>query len=99
MSNFYNRPFNIKFKQGLSINITATATVNAAVKGEPHWATDTNQLYVFDGIQNKRIVSEATRIPTSSSDSIGSEGDVAYDDNYVYYKTSLGWKRAALSTF
>lgn len=37
--------------------------------------------------------------PTSTSDAKGSVGDITYDDNYYYIKTSTGWKRAALSTF
>lgn len=38
--------------------------------------------------------------PTSSADGTGSTGDVAYDDNYIYVKTSgNGWCRAAISTF
>lgn len=41
----------------------------------------------------------AQRTPTSSSDSQGRVGDIASDDNYVYAKTSTGWKRTALTTF
>jgi hypothetical protein len=37
--------------------------------------------------------------PTSSTDTNGAEGDVSWDDNYIYIKTSSGWKRSALSTF
>ena len=37
--------------------------------------------------------------PTSTSDTNGAEGDVSWDDNYIYIKTSSGWKRSALSTF
>lgn len=37
--------------------------------------------------------------PTSSSDSNGNTGDIAWDSGYVYIKTGSGWKRAALSTF
>ena len=37
--------------------------------------------------------------PTSSSDTNGKVGDVSWDDNYFYIKTSNGWKRSALSTF
>jgi hypothetical protein len=37
--------------------------------------------------------------PTSSSDTNGAVGDVSWDDNYIYIKTSSGWKRSALSTF
>ena len=37
--------------------------------------------------------------PTSTSDTAGTTGAVAWDDSYVYVKTSAGWKRSALSTF
>jgi hypothetical protein len=38
--------------------------------------------------------------PTGSADGAGSTGDVAYDDDYIYVKTSgNGWCRAAISTF
>jgi hypothetical protein len=37
--------------------------------------------------------------PTSSSDTNGATGDFAWDDSFVYIKTSAGWKRATLSTF
>ncbi|MBZ0097512.1 MAG: hypothetical protein K8F30_00430 [Taibaiella sp.] len=37
--------------------------------------------------------------PSSSADGNGSQGDIAWDDNYIYVRTSAGWKRAALSGF
>lgn len=37
--------------------------------------------------------------PTSTADSNGQTGQFAWDDSYIYIKTSAGWKRAALSTF
>ncbi len=37
--------------------------------------------------------------PTGTSDTNGNTGDVAWDDGYIYIKTSAGWKRSALSTF
>lgn len=37
--------------------------------------------------------------PTSSNDANGNVGDIYWDNNYIYVKTSVGWKRAALSTF
>ena len=40
-----------------------------------------------------------TYTPTGTADANGATGDMAWDDNYVYIKTSAGWKRAALSTF
>ena len=40
-----------------------------------------------------------TYTPTGTSDPNGNTGDVAWDDSYVYVKTSTGWKRAALTTW
>jgi hypothetical protein len=37
--------------------------------------------------------------PSSSSDSNGNVGDFSWDTNYLYIKTSSGWKRSALTTF
>ena len=37
--------------------------------------------------------------PTSSSDTNGNIGDYSWDDNYMYVKTSSGWKRTPLGTF
>jgi hypothetical protein len=40
-----------------------------------------------------------SKTPTSSADPSGSVGSFAWDDNYVYVKTSTGWKRSSLTTF
>lgn len=45
----------IKLKTGLKANINTTATKNLAVEGEPHYTTDTSELYVFDGENNQRV--------------------------------------------
>lgn len=37
--------------------------------------------------------------PASTSDTSGNVGDICWDDNYIYVKTNVGWKRAALQTF
>lgn len=39
------------------------------------------------------------KTPTSTADASGNIGDHAWDDNYLYVKTSAGWKRSALTTF
>lgn len=62
----------------------------------------TNPLSTLDinganGYSQFRLRSQYT--PTSSADSNGSAGDIAIDDNYIYFKTSTGWKRSALTTF
>ena len=42
---------------------------------------------------------ETSYTPIGTSDANGNTGDIAWDDDYVYVKTSTGWKRAALSTW
>lgn len=45
------------------------------------------------------VLAGSTYVPTGTSDPLGSTGDFSYDSNYIYVKTSAGWKRTALSTF
>lgn len=40
-----------------------------------------------------------TYTPSGTLDQNGSIGDMSWDNNYLYVKTSVGWKRAALSTW
>jgi hypothetical protein len=40
-----------------------------------------------------------TLTPASTSDSTGFTTQIAFDTNYIYVKTSAGWKRATLNTF
>jgi len=37
--------------------------------------------------------------PTSTADTTGVTNQISFDDNYIYVKTSGGWKRATLNTF
>jgi len=37
--------------------------------------------------------------PTGTADTNGNVGDIAWDDNHIYLKTSAGWKRTTLSTW
>jgi hypothetical protein len=37
--------------------------------------------------------------PTATADTNGAIGDICFDDDYVYYKGTTGWKRGALATF
>jgi hypothetical protein len=41
----------------------------------------------------------ASFTPSGTSDSSGNVGDISWDSDYMYVKTSSGWKRAALSTW
>lgn len=38
-----------------------------------------------------------TFTPSSASDTRGDVGDIAWDSNYIYVKTSTGWKRAFIT--
>lgn len=40
-----------------------------------------------------------TFTPSGTADANGAVGALAWDDDYIYMKTSVGWKRATLSTF
>ncbi|MCK4796772.1 MAG: hypothetical protein KAT05_05280, partial [Spirochaetes bacterium] len=37
--------------------------------------------------------------PTGSADANGNIGDIAWDDGFIYVKTSAGWKRSSLVAF
>jgi len=54
MGNLHSQDYIIKLKQGLAASINATATKNSAVQGEPHYTTDTKELYIFDGTNNEQ---------------------------------------------
>lgn len=75
-------------------------------EGEYTVDTDKNVGVVHDGstaggfpmLREGRVIG-GTRTPTGTADAAGETGEFSYDDDYVYVKTSAGWKRAALSTF
>lgn len=67
---------------------------------------DPNQVYIQDRssniffqVNNVGIVLPKFFTPTSSADTTGVQGQLTLDDNYIYVKTTTGWKRAALSSF
>jgi hypothetical protein len=52
-------------------------------------------IYSSTGYDQVRMRTSYT--PSSSSDTNGNIGDIAWDDSYFYLKTGTGWKRVALS--
>jgi len=50
-----------------------------------------------NGYSQLRLRTQYT--PTSTADANGAIGDICFDNNYMYYKTTEGWKRSGLSTF
>jgi hypothetical protein len=51
----------------------------------------------LNGYNQFRLVTQYT--PTGTTDTNGLIGDTAWDDNFIYIKTTAGWKRTGLSTF
>ena len=66
-----------------SVGTTGQLLQTQGISGAPTWVNPSARAYT----------------PTGTSDTKGNVGDITYDDNYYYIKTSAGWKRAALSTF
>ena len=105
----------VGINQTTPVYLLDLAGTRAAVRFTPHdntlvntegllFADDSeNRLKYHDGSQLRSILlkgDETTAYtPSSTADPAGDQGDVAYDDNYIYVKTSTGWKRAALLTF
>jgi hypothetical protein len=63
----------------------------------PTGATSRIHVVETNGYEQFRL--ETPYTPTSTADTNGNVGDIAWDDNYTYVKTSAGWKRTSLSTF
>ncbi|MGV3768142.1 MAG: hypothetical protein ACO1NW_18565 [Chitinophagaceae bacterium] len=93
----YDR-FTIKGETGnVLINTTTdSSSYKLQVSGKTH-LNDLLHINGTNGYSQLRLTKQYT--PTSSSDANGQAGDVSWDDNYIYVKTSGGWKRSALQTF
>ncbi len=92
---------------------TASATVSGSdlqalsnrwyIKGETgslsNTLTPTAMLDISGAAGYDQLRMRTSYTPTSSTDTNGAVGDVAWDDDYIYIKTSVGWKRSTLSNF
>jgi hypothetical protein len=85
---------NVSGAEGIALGTSAVAAAYQIALGYgPHRV-------LIKGVLNlKPGPGTAAVIPTSTASTGGSEGDVTYDADYIYVKTSAGWKRSALSTF
>jgi hypothetical protein len=61
--------------------------------------TPTSRLDISNGTGYNQFRMRTSYTPTSTTDPNGAVGDMAWDDDYIYVKTSAGWKRAALSVW
>jgi hypothetical protein len=77
----------IRVLNALDKNTPAELTINE--NGD--WITNNNL------IPNGIVIPNYT--PKTSSDTSGLIGSITMDDNYIYVKTSKGWKRSSLENF
>jgi hypothetical protein len=61
--------------------------------------TDTDGNWVTNNDFKPNALTIPTYTPTSTSDINGSEGNVTRDEDYLYIRTSTGWKRTNLQNF
>ena len=57
------------------------------------------KLHVYNPISYDQFVIGATYSPSATGATFGNAGSIVWDDDYIYIKTSVGWKRSNLSTF
>lgn len=74
--------------RGLAANINATATKAGALKGELHYATDIEQLYIFNGTKNIPIGGATEKTWAFKSPS-GTTGTFYYGGFYHFHSTSF----------
>ena len=87
------------FGQGI-LQTAATLTNNFAgntLFGAASTPTDHVDINGANGFSQLRLRTAYT--PTGTADTNGNTGDISWDENFMYVKTSAGWKRSALTTF
>lgn len=61
--------------------------------------TPSAKLDIFNTTGYDQLRMRTSYTPSGPTDTNGHTGDIAWDDDYVYIKTSTGWKRAALTAW
>lgn len=79
--------FNTKF------NVLGNGNVGIGI-GVP-----TSLLHIKESTGYNQLRLETSYTPTGTADTNGNNGDFAWDNNFIYIKTSVGWKRTAISIF
>lgn len=97
---FSNLVNSVAIGNGTLISQSNTVVVGNGQNVGVNTSTPTSTLHVagITGYQQFRMETQytpglGTVTPT------GNDGDVAWDNDYIYIKTPVGWKRAGLSTF
>lgn len=73
------------------LNALKGKSADLIIDSNGNWVTNN------DFKPNSLTIPEYT--PSSSNDEVGNVGNVTRDDDYIYIKTSTGWKRANLESF
>ena len=83
------------FTSDIHIQGSGTTRGNIGINNE----SPTSKLDIIEttGYQQLRLRTSYT--PTSTADANGEIGDIAWDDDYIYIKTSIGWRRSTLTSF
>jgi hypothetical protein len=92
---------NITIGLGLSnINLGGVGTSNISSQTITLGGGGGNTLFRIgsEAGSNNRTQLRGTTAPVNSTDS-GLPGEIAFDDDYIYYYTSTGWKRSPLTTW
>lgn len=87
---------------GASAQGTGSVAIGVDSDGTSAVATDQNEVVIGTIKHNVKVPGKlniAQYTPLSTVDTQGSVGDFTSDANYIYVKTTSGWKRSALETF
>jgi hypothetical protein len=99
----YNNITNIATIGGITGNITNINSTRIscllATFGTVGVSSLIGTTLAFNNIQGNLTLIPGNVIPTSTSNTFGAVGNVIYDNDYLYIKTSNGWKRIGLDTF
>lgn len=58
MADLHSQDYQIRFKRGAWADVNAEATKAIALDGEPHYVTDQDALFVFNGTRNVPVVAQ-----------------------------------------
>jgi len=90
-------PTNVHTSTKISFNIDGSNKASINSDGDIGVGTtaQTSKVHV-DGTAMRQLRIGTAGGPSSNTDTSGAEGDIAYDDLYLYIKTGSGWGRVAL---
>lgn len=91
----------IENTSGYGIEQTGSGAINL-FKGLCGFGTTTSPsaaVHITKTNGYEQLVLTTSYTPTSTADANGTTGAISWSDEYIYIKTSAGWKRSALSTF